>query len=280
VVIPIGRLSVVIVAVLAAAGCQSQPQPQPQVASPPPVSPFPAGEIVDLSHPYDDTTIFWPTAAEGFRLEKVADGMTPGGYYYAANNFSTAEHGGTHLDAPVHFAAGRNPVDQIPLDRLIGSAIVIDVVEAAGRSPDYQVTTEDFLKWESAHGQIPSSAIVLLRTGFSTRWPDAAKYLGTAERGEAAVPKLHFPGLHPDAAKWIVANRPIKAIGIDTASIDYGQSSDFETHRTLYARNIPAFENLTSLERLPVSGAYVIALPMKIKGGSGAPLRAMAILPQ
>ena len=104
-VIPIGRLSVVIVTVLAAAGCQSQPQPQPQVASPPPASAFPGGEIVDLSHPYDDTTIFWPTAAEGFRLEKVADGMTPGGYYYAANNFSTAEHGGTHLDAPVHFAA-------------------------------------------------------------------------------------------------------------------------------------------------------------------------------
>ncbi len=104
-VIPIGRLSVVIVAVLAAAGCQSQPQP----ASPPPASAFPAGELVDLSHTYDATTIFWPTAAEGFRLEKVADGMTPGGYYYAANNFSTAEHGGTHLDAPVHFARDATP---------------------------------------------------------------------------------------------------------------------------------------------------------------------------
>ena len=255
-------------------GCGPTPAGTPSA----PAVAFPSGALVDLSHTYDATTVFWPTA-ETYRLEKVADGMTPGGYYYAANNFSTAEHGGTHLDAPVHFAAGRHPVDQIPLDRLIGPAIVIDVVDAANSNPDYQVTTDDFLKWESAHRQIPSNAIVLLRTGFSTRWPDAQKYLGTAERGEAAVPKLHFPGLHPDAAKWIVANRPIKAIGIDTASIDFGQSTLFESHRTLYDKNIPAFENLTSLERLPAQGAHVIALPMKIAGGSGAPLRIIAILP-
>jgi kynurenine formamidase len=250
-------------------------------ANPPvPAAPaFPAGEIVDLSHAYDDTTVFWPTAVEGFKLEKVADGVTPGGYYYAANNFSTAEHGGTHLDAPVHFAAGRHAVDQIPLDRLIGTALVIDVTSAASANADYQVTIDDLVKWESAHGQIPATAIVLLRTGFSKRWPDAQQYLGTAERGDAAVPKLHFPGLHPDAARWLVANRPIKAIGIDTASIDFGQSTAFESHRVLYDRNVPAFENLTNLDRLPVQGAHVIALPMKIKGGSGAPLRAIAILP-
>ena len=105
------------------------------------------------------------------------------------------------------------------------------------------------------------------------------KYLGTAERGPAAVPKLHFPGLHPDAARWLVANRRLKAIGIDTASIDYGQSTAFEAHRVLYAANIPAFENLTNLDRLPARGASIIALPMKIAGGSGAPLRAIAILP-
>ena len=145
--------------------------------------------------------------------------------------------------------------------------------------PTTRSRVDDLQRWEQRNGPIPADAILLLRTGFSRRWPDAARYLGTAERGESAVPKLHFPGLHPDAAKWIVANRPIKAIGIDTASIDYGQSSLFETHRTLYARNIPAFENLTALERLPATGAYLVALPMKIKGGSGAPLRAMAILP-
>jgi kynurenine formamidase len=240
---------------------------------------FPVGELVDLSHAYDDNTIFWPSA-EGFRLEKVAEGMTPGGYYYAANNIFTAEHGGTHLDAPLHFAQGHQAVDEIPLDRLIAPALVIDVVEQSEKQADYQVTAEDFRNWEREHGSIPANAILLIRTGFSRRWPDAARYLGTAERGADAVAKLHFPGLHPDAARWLVANRPIKALGIDTASIDYGQSQAFETHRVLYERDIPAFENLTALERLPASGAFVVALPMKIRGGSGAPLRAVAILPR
>ena len=254
-------------AVLWAAGCSA--------AAPT----FPAGELVDLSHAYDDRTVFWPTA-EGFRLEKVADGVTPGGYYYAANNFCTSEHGGTHLDAPLHFAAGRQPVDQIPLTRLIGAAIVVDVVEASERDADYQVTVADFEAWERTHGRIPADAILLLRTGFSRRWPDAARYLGTSERGEPAVGKLHFPGLHPDAARWLVANRPVKSLGIDTASIDFGQSTGFESHRTLYEQNIPAFENLTNLEQLPPTGASVIALPMKIAGGSGAPLRAVGVLPR
>ena len=241
-------------------------------------SAFPGGEIVDLSHAYDAQAIFWPTA-EAFRLEKVADGVTAAGYYYASNNFFTSEHGGTHIDAPVHFAQGRQSVDAIPLQNLVGHAIVIDVTDAASRSADYQVSVADFQRWEQQHGHIPSDAIVLLRTGFARHWPNAARYLGTSERGEAAVAKLHFPGLHPDAAKWIVANRPIKAIGLDTASIDYGQSTQYESHRILYDRNIPAFENLASLERVPATGAQVIALPMKIKGGSGAPLRAIAILP-
>ncbi len=239
---------------------------------------FPNGELIDLSHTYDAKTIYWPTA-DPFRLDKVADGITPGGYYYAANNFFTSEHGGTHLDAPVHFAQNHWSVEQVPLDRLIGPAVVVDVVAKSEQNPDYQVSVADLQTWEKQHDLIPANSILLLRTGFSTRWPDAARYLGTAERGQEAVAKLHFPGLHPDAAKWLVANRSIKALGIDTASIDFGQSTVFESHRVLYARDIPAFENLTNLARLPVTGAIVIALPMKIGGGSGAPLRAVAVLP-
>jgi kynurenine formamidase len=209
----------------------------------------------------------------------VADGVTPGGYYYAANNFSSSEHGGTHLDAPVHFAKGAHTVDQVPLDRLVGVAYVVDVTEQAAANADFQVGVDDLTRAEQAQGPIPRDGIVLLRTGFSTRWPDAARYLGTAARGDAAVAQLHFPGLHPDAAAWLATNRTIKAIGIDTASIDFGQSTTFQSHRTLYAQNIPAFENLTALERLPLTGAYIVALPMKIGGGSGAPLRAIGILP-
>jgi kynurenine formamidase len=244
-----------------------------------PSASFPAGEIVDLSHTYDSQTIYWPTA-EGFQLRRDADGVTPAGYYYASNSFFTSEHGGTHLDAPVHFAQGHLTADKIPLDRLIGPAVVLDVVQQSERDADYQVTTDDLQSFEREHGAIPMDAIVLLRTGFSTRWPGAERYLGTTLRGEEGARNLHFPGLHPDAARWIVANRPIRAIGIDTASIDYGRSTLFESHRALYERDVPAFENLTALERLPVTGAYVIALPMKIGGGSGAPLRAIAILPQ
>jgi kynurenine formamidase len=255
-----------------ATGCSTVPAPSPGDAR------FPGGELVDLSHSFDAQTIFWPTS-DPFRLEAVADGITEGGYYYAANNFSTSEHGGTHLDAPVHFAQGRSPVDRVPLDRLMGPAVVVSVASQADGNPDYQISTDDLTTWEQQHGPIPADALLLLRTGFSSRWPDAARYLGTAERGPQAVPKLHFPGLHPDAARWL-ANRPVKAIGIDTASIDYGQSTLFESHRVLYERDIPAFENLTNLDRLPATGAFVIALPMKIGGGSGAPLREVGIVPR
>jgi kynurenine formamidase len=253
--------------VASAAACASSPDRR-----------WPPGTLVDLSHDYGDQTVFWPTA-ESFRLEKVADGITPQGYYYAANNFFTSEHGGTHIDAPVHFAQGHQSVDQIPLDRLVGEAIVVDVTAKAESDRDYRVSVDDLTAWERTNGAIPAGSIVLLRTGYSRFWPDAAKYLGTAERGQDAVAKLHFPGLHQDAAKWLAESRRIKAVGLDTASIDYGQSTLYESHRTLYERDIPAFENLTNLDRVPAKGAFIVALPMKIKGGSGAPLRAMAIVP-
>ena len=240
---------------------------------------WPAGTLVDLSHDYGEETVFWPTA-DTFRLEKVADGMTPQGYYYAANNFATSEHGGTHLDAPVHFAKGHRSVEQIPLDQLVGEAFVVDVTGACANQPDYRVTVDDITAWERTNGDLPPASIVLLRTGYSKFWPDAARYLGTAERGQSAVAKLHFPGLHPDAAKWLAETKHVKSVGLDTASIDYGQSTMFETHRILYERDVPAFENLTNLDRLPARGAFIVALPMKIKGGTGAPLRAMAIVPR
>ncbi len=263
-----------IAVVMLAVACASSAPPSPGS----PGGSFPGGTLVDLSHPYDERTIFWPTA-EPFRLEKVADGVTDKGYYYAANNFALAEHGGTHLDAPAHFAQGRQTADEIPLERLMGEAVVVDVSGLCDAQPDYQVTVEVLQTWEQSHGRIPEDAILLIRTGYSRRWPDAAGYLGTAERGAEAVPKLHFPGLHPDAARWIASSRPIKALGIDTASIDYGQSTMFETHRVLYERNIFGLENLTNLDRLPARGARVMALPMKIGGGSGAPVRAVAIVP-
>ena len=231
--------------------------------------------LVDLSHPFDATTVYWPTA-EGFKLNTDFEGMTDKGYFYSAYKFSAAEHGGTHLDAPVHFAKGRHTVDEIPLTQLMGVGIVIDVTKQCAANSDYQVSVADLQNWERRNGRIAAGTIVFLRTGFGKRYPDRKSYLGTDERGADAVAKLHFPGLDPAAARWLTQNRSIKAIGLDTASIDYGQSTLFESHRILMDKNIPAFENVANLDQLPVKGFSVIALPMKIKGGSGGPLRIVA----
>jgi kynurenine formamidase len=236
---------------------------------------LPSGRVVDLSHPFDASTVYWPTA-EGFKLDTDFEGMTDKGYFYSAYRYSAAEHGGTHLDAPVHFAKGRHHVDEIPLEQLMGNGIVIDVTSQCAANPDYLVSVADFQNWERRNGRIRPDTIVFLRTGFGKRYPDRKAYLGTEERGADAVAKLHFPGLDPAAARWLTQNRSIKAIGLDTASIDYGQSTLFESHRILMEKNIPAFENVANLELLPAKGFSVIALPMKIKGGSGGPLRIVA----
>ncbi len=236
------------------------------------------GRVVDLSHAFDETTIFWPTE-EGFRLELGSAGRTEQGYWYESNRFRSAEHGGTHLDAPVHFARGAAAVDDLHPSELSGPAVLIDVALACSRDRDYQISKRDVLAWEEEHGLLPRSAILLLRTGTERFWPDREGYLGTAERGPEGVRGLHFPGLDPAAAEWLVADRRIRAVGIDTASIDHGPSTDFLAHRVLFAAGIPVFENVANLAKLPPKGFSIVALPMKIAGGSGAPLRIVALLP-
>ncbi len=237
------------------------------------------GEWIDLSYDYSAETIYWPTS-QPFKLNLGDNGMTDKGYWYEANTFSTAEHGGTHIDAPVRFAKGKRSVDQIPIHDLQGPAVVIDVSGKARADRDYQVRVQDLQAFEARHGRIPKGAIVLLRTGFGSYWPDANRYIGTDQRGAEAALKLHFPGLHPSAAKWLTEQRTIHAVGIDTASIDHGPSRLFHSHRVLYKANIPAFENVANVDRLPATGAWVIALPMKIRGGSGGPLRIAALVPR
>lgn len=243
----------------------------------PPSGNFPAGEWIDLSHDFSDETVYWVTA-ESFKRTTVAEGMTDKGFYYSAYNYSAAEHGGTHIDAPVHFAEGRRTVTDLPLDALIAPAVKIEVSEKALANRDYLVTVDDIVNWETTNGEIPSGSIVLIQTGFSKHWPDKKNYLGTDQKGDAAVKDLHFPGLSERAAAWLV-NRKIKAVGIDTASIDYGQSTTFDSHIALMTNNIPAFENVGNLDKLPAKGFHIFALPMKIKGGSGAPLRIVAFVP-
>ena len=235
-----------------------------------------ADGMVDLTHPFDQQTIYWPTARP-FTLSPVAHGITPGGWWYAANEFCAAEHGGTHLDAPIHFAEGRWTADQIPLDRLIGPAVVVDIAAKTARDADALLTRGDVEAAERASGRIPDGAVVLVRTGWSQRWPDKKRYLGTDAPGDTA--HLHFPGVDGEAAAWLTTARHIRAVGIDTASIDRGMSTDFRAHRAFANANVPIFENLDGLDALPARGATFIGLPMKIGGGSGGPLRAIALLP-
>jgi kynurenine formamidase len=236
-----------------------------------------AGTLVDLTYQFNARTLYWPTATR-FKLTRVAHGMTQGGFFYAANDFEAAEHGGTHVDAPIHFSRTGQTAEEMPLRRFIGNGVVIDVSSRALRNRDYQVSVRDLLAWERRNGKIARNSIVFLRTGFGKFYPNAAKYLGTADRGADAVPKLHFPGLHASGTRWLVRNRAIKAIGIDTASIDYGQSQLFPTHRILAANQIPLFENVANLHRLPAKGFTVIALPMKIDEGTGGPTRIVAVI--
>ncbi|QDU95262.1 cyclase family protein [Lignipirellula cremea] len=235
-------------------------------------------QLIDLTHAFNASTIYWPTAA-GFRMTKDSDGITEKGYYYAANSFQAAEHGGTHLDAPIHFRQAGTTADKIPLERLLGEAVVVDLSAECAGDPDYQITVDDLHNWEVQHDQHLVDVIVLLRTGYAKHWPDREKYLGTRQLGPDAVALLHFPGLHPDAAKWLGEHRAVKAVGIDTASIDFGQSTHFQSHITLFQHDIPVFENVDLSDSLPTDGFSVVALPMKIEGGSGGPLRIVAILP-
>ncbi|HVL66716.1 MAG TPA: cyclase family protein [Vicinamibacterales bacterium] len=234
--------------------------------------------IVDLSHALGPSTVFWPTSPAKFELQRLAYGRTEAGFFYAAYALCTPEHGGTHLDAPIHFHEEGQTTEQIPLERLIAPAVVIDVSARAAADRDYRAARGDVLEFEKRHGAIAHGTIVLLRTGWSRHWPNVKAYLGDDTPGDAS--KLSFPSYGEDAARLLVEERGAAALGIDTASIDYGRSADFQVHRIAAGRNVPGFENLTNLDRLPPRGAFVIALPMKIEGGSGGPLRAVALVPR
>lgn len=233
--------------------------------------------VIDLTHTVDDQCPFWP-GDPPFSLTNEYEGMLDPQTYYYANSFTSGEHVGTHLDAPRHMHRDGLTVESIPLDRLIGPGVCINVSSRVAGRPDDSVTMEDLSAWENRFGPLPSGSIVLLFTGHSRHWPDYATYYGTAETGESGQDELHFPGLTAEAARWLVDQRSVRAVGIDTPGVDPGYSKTFDTHKALFARGVPAFENLANLDRLPSRGFTVIALPMKIRNGSGAPLRIVAVL--
>jgi kynurenine formamidase len=231
---------------------------------------------LDLTYSFDSSTLYWPNNVKKFEHVTDAEGTTPLGFYYSSYSICTPEHGGTHLDAPIHFAKDALHVDEIPLENLTGNAVMIDVSEKAQLDRDYLVSINDIETWEKKNGMIPENCIIIFKTGYGQYYPDRKNYFGTEKKGPEAIPELHFPGIDPSTTEWLLKNRKIKALGLDTPSIDFGQSKDFKTHQILMGANKAGFENLANLDKLPAKGIYVVALPMKIGKGSGAPLRIIA----
>jgi kynurenine formamidase len=234
--------------------------------------------LVDLSHSYGADTLYWPTSPTAFEKEELGYGMTEGGWFYSSYSVCTPEHGGTHLDAPIHFAAGGISTEKIPLEKLVAPAVVIDVSEDASKDRNYRLTAEDVREFEAEHGEIAAGTIVLMRTDWSQHWPDAIAYLGDDTPGDAS--NLQFPGFGAEATRILAEQRKVALLGVDTASVDYGKSQDFIVHRIGAGQGVANLENLTNLDQLPATGALVLALPMKIEGGSGGPARVVALVPQ
>ena len=253
--------------------------PAPEAASAPaaagPID-LSAYRIVDMSYTFGEDTLYWPTDMT-FEHKQVAFGQTPGGFFYSSYQYGGSEHGGTHLDAPIHFAEGKQGAAAIPIERLIGPVAVIDISAKCESDPDYLLSVADIEADETANGKIAPGDIVLVRAGWGRFWPDKKTYLGSDVPKD--VSNLHFPGVSAEAAELLVARR-IGATGIDTASIDRGASTDFRAHQVLCGAEIPVLENVANSGELPARGATLFALPMKIGHGSGAPARIVALLPK
>ncbi len=224
---------------------------------------------VDLTHPLDENTVFWPGGIP-FKKTMLAD--YPQGYRMF--KFEMAENVGTHIDAPAHFVEGKPTIDQIPLRQLIGPAVVVDVAEKAGRDPDYQLTKGDLLAWERRNGKIPPGAIVVMRTGWGKRAGDLARYRNMDEQKV-----MHFPGFSKESAEFLAKEREISGIGIDTLSLDPGNSTEFPVHKVMLGASKFQIENLANLEQLPERGAVIFALPINVRDGTQAEARVVALVP-
>jgi kynurenine formamidase len=237
------------------------------------------GKVLDMTYPFDEKTIYWPTA-DLFKLTKISWAINESGFWYASNNYSASEHGGTHVDAPIHFGAKGRTIDQVPLEEWIGPAVRINVTEKCSKNRDYLLGVDDIHKWEKSHRRIPDRAWVIMYTGIGTKfYPDRKEVLGTEKQGKEALPFLSFPGFSPEAVTFLVKERNITGIALDTPSIDYGKSKDFKVHRIICEAGKLAIENIANLDKLPITGATLYVIPMLIKEGTGAPARIFTILP-
>jgi kynurenine formamidase len=225
--------------------------------------------VLDLSYAINDKGVPWPGDTRWFHAEVNAT-VEDNGLF--TRSFWMLEHYGTHLDAPIHFPPGTVPVDKIPAKQLFGPAVVLEVRADAAKDADYLLPAARVEDWEKQHGRIPEGAIVLLRTGWAARWPDVQRY-----RNQDAQGRMHFPGFSVDAAKLLMG-RKVSGLGCDTLSVDYGASTDYAVHHLALGAGLYQLENLSDLSDLPETGAFLIAAPIKLEGGSGGPVRVFALV--
>ncbi len=263
---------VLFVAVCVACGSTAVPQGTA-------TSQLPAERVLDMTYPFGDDSIYWPTG-KSFESIQMFSGKTDAGFFYSSNDYSANEHGGTHVDAPIHFNEQGKTIDEIPLTTWFGPVVVIDVTRACEADRDYRLTVRDIQGFEEEHGPIPKGAWVVMYTGIGTQhYPDRKKVLGTDQTGPEAIPLLSFPGFSRESADYLLEHRDILGVAIDTPSIDYGKSTDFIVHQILLGAGKLAIENIAGLDNLPKTGATLYAVPMLIEKGSGAPARIFAVLP-
>ena len=230
-----------------------------------------SARLVDLTHPLSEKFPAWPGDERVFEATVQARTEEDG---YFTRNVWMLEHFATHIDAPIHFPPGKTSVDKIPLEQLVGPAVVLDIRQQAAENPDYRLTAEDVAAWEERNGRIPAGAIILARTGWAARAGNGESYRNQDEQGV-----MHFPGYSVEAVRLLL-ERKVSGLGIDTLSVDYGPSSEFEVHSVSHGAGLYHLENLSDLSELPESGAVLVVAPIKLEGGSGGPVRVFALLPE
>lgn len=234
-------------------------------------------QVIDLTHEQGPSTIYWPGNPE-YNFTIISRGLSNGGYWYESNKFQTAEHGGTHVDAPAHFAEGAQRQNEVSIQNLVGPGVIINVTNEAEENPDYRVTVDDVRRWEFRHSRIPDGAVVIMNSGWHKKYPNKTLVFGSQSPDEPST--FHFPGWHEDTANWLLKNRNIHVLGVDTPSTDYGRSTTFRVHVIIGSKNITGAENVANLDAISENGCIIYVSAIKLHDGSGSPARIFATCSQ
>jgi kynurenine formamidase len=232
-------------------------------------APRPVRRVVDLTH---TMSADFPTfdGKPGIEMRKVFDLKKDG---YNLYQWQLIEHSGTHLDAPIHFSEAGMTIEQIPADTLVAPLAVVNVADEASKDPDYQLSRSDLAGWERRHGRLPDNCCVAMHAGWARHVVDKAKYVGRDSSGV-----MHFPGIDPDATAWLIKERKVAGLAVDTLSLDHGPSKDFKTHILWLPGGRWGLENVAGLDRVPAAGATLVVGLAKVKGATGGPARLFALV--